>query len=104
MASLKGTQPNSNQERHIADYLTDEFIRVFGLAVPQYYPEEQYLISTVMFARHHLPNQMLSDRILPLVVAPTPPHFAFVLPAVYWPQRLLERWGAERPLLARMRK
>lgn len=97
LATLKGTQPTSHALREIADYLTDEMIRVFGLAVPPSISRDGCLISTVQFARHHLPNQMLSDSVLPLVVAPQSPHYAFVLPAVYWPEQLLHCWGCERP-------
>lgn len=99
VAALKGTRPDARELAEIADYLTDEFIRVFGLAVPQRLSPTPLLISTVQFARHHLPNQMLCDSVLPIVVAPTAPHYAFVLPAVYWPERLLHHWGSQRPLI-----
>ncbi|WP_283435073.1 hypothetical protein [Neorhodopirellula lusitana] len=99
LVALKGKQPTSPALLEIADYLTDEMIRVFGLKVPKTISQEACLISTVQFVRHHLPNQMLSDSVLPIVVAPQPSHYAFVLPAVYWPDQLLRHWGVARPLI-----
>lgn len=97
LAALKGTQPTSSDLRHIADYLTDEMIRVFGLPVSPTLSQQACLISTIQLVRHHLPNQMLVDNVLPIVVSPQSPHYAFVLPAVYWAEGLLHRWGTDRP-------
>lgn len=99
LGALKGTQPSSPSLAPIANYLTDEYIRVFGLSVPQSVSANPCLISTVYFVRHHLPDTMLSDNVLPLVVMPRQPHFAFVLPALFWPEMLLRHWQAKRPEL-----
>lgn len=101
LGSLKGTHPASPSLAPIANYLTDEYIRVFGLPVPQSISVQQCLISTVYFVRHHLPNSVLSGNVLPLVVMPRQPNFAFVLPALYWPEMLLQHWQAVRPQLHR---
>lgn len=97
--SLKGTRPATPGLRRIADYLSDEFERVFGLSVPATMSRDECLISTIQFARPHLPHQMLVNNAFPIVVSPQPPHHAFILPAVYWPDRLLQLWGAERPFI-----
>lgn len=99
LGSLKGTRPASPALAPIANYLTDEYIRVFGLPVPPAISAKPCMISTVYFVRHHLPNWMLSDGLMPLVVSPRTPHFAFVLPALYWPEMLLQHWQAARPVI-----
>ncbi|WP_345682580.1 hypothetical protein [Novipirellula caenicola] len=99
LGSLKGTRPASPALAPIANYLTDEYIRVFGLPVPQAISAKPCMISTVYFVRHHLPNQLISDGLMPLVVSPRAPHFAFVLPALYWPEMLLQHWQAARPMI-----
>ena len=55
--SLKGTTPTNPDLATIADYLTDQFIRVFGLDVPPSLCSGiNCKISTTMFFRQHLPN------------------------------------------------
>lgn len=91
--ALKNTEPNNPQLAYIADYLTDETIRVFGLPVPKVIsPRLACKISTTLFVRKHLPQRRLCKPLLPLVVDPQPPHVALPLPGRYWPQELLDWW------------
>jgi len=91
--SLKGTHPNHPELNPIANYLTDEMIRVFGLPVPKVIsPTLPCQISTTMFFRKHLPRQRLCSSLLPLVVNPSPPFVALPLPERYWPPELLAWW------------
>lgn len=94
---LKGTRPTDPQLAPIADYLTDEMIRVFGLAVPHSIsPALPCQISTTFFLRKHLPKGRLCAPILPLVVNRQPPFVALPLPARYWPAELVRWWTTPR--------
>lgn len=93
LGSLKGTTPADPELLRIAEYLTDETIRVFGLAVPasiSLVPRCQ--ISTTLFVRKHLPNRRLCAPLLPVVVSPRQPYVVLPLPARYWPEELLAWW------------
>src|SRR5262249_16983578 len=88
---LKGTTPEEAGLRAIADHLTNERTRVYGLPVPRSLsPRIQCRISTTFFVRKHLPNGRLCSGSLPLVVNPNEPHFAMPLPQKYWPEELVE--------------
>ena len=92
--SLKGTEPDDQQLAPIAEYLTDELIRVFGLAVPPVVsPGIRCRISTTFFVRKHLPGQRLCTPLLPIVVNPRDPHVAMPLPERFWPEELAEWWS-----------
>lgn len=98
LSLLKGTNPTEPDLKYIAHYLTDQFIRVFGLDVPdRLSPQLKCKISTVFFDRKHLPNRIISSSILPLVVNPQEPHVAMLLPEKYWPEELLKLWKDGAP-------
>lgn len=93
--ALKGTKPDDPQRRAIADHLTNEMTRVFGLPVPAALsPNRRCLVSTTYVVRKHLPKpgHCLRGSLLPLIVHPTPPHVALPLPSRYWPKPLVEWW------------
>jgi hypothetical protein len=93
MADLKGTQPENPQAAAVAEYLTDEMIRVFGLKAPDLIGSGiKYRISTTFFVRKHLPNGYLSNGLLPLVVLPREPCYAMPLPSRYWAPALIRDW------------
>ena len=90
---LKGTKPTDPDLAPIADYLTDEMIRVFGLPVPtSLSPSLSCHISTTMFVRKHLPMKKLVTTLLPIVVSTNQPHVAMPLPEKYWADELLSWW------------
>lgn len=91
--ALKGTEPNNPELAPIAEYLTDEMIRVLGLPVPSVIcPKMRCLISTTFFVRKHLPERRLCSPVLPLIVNPFEPHVAMPLPGKYWPAEFIEWW------------
>jgi hypothetical protein len=91
---LKGTEPSNPELQTIANYLTDEMIRVFGLPVPSSISQSnRCAISTTYFFRKHLPKRRLCKRLLPVVVNRQKPHTATVLPERYWPLELVEWWS-----------
>lgn len=98
LASLKNTRPTNPLLAQIADYLTDEFIRVFGLPVPTAIsPRLACRISSILVYRKHLPrpDRCLKRMHVPLIVGPKPPHFAMILPSRYWPESLLDWWHSD---------
>lgn len=90
---LKNTQPSDARLRHIADHLTNELTRVFGLSVPSSLsPFFRCRLSTTLFVRQHLPNRRLCAPYFPLIVNPVEPHVVLPLPERYWPESLRDFW------------
>lgn len=91
---LKGVPCDASELQFISDYLANERKRVFGLEVPkQISPSVPCAITTVYFERRHLPDGVLSSTVFPLLVSPTQPRIAMVLPSRYWPEELCGMWG-----------
>lgn len=91
---LKGSATQDPELAPIANYLTDEHIRVFGLRVPK--KISTYLscrISTTFFVRKHLPQRRICRLLMPIVINPESPRVAMPLPARYWPKPLVEWWS-----------
>jgi len=77
-----------------AEYLNAETIRVVGKQVPaKISPAAKCFVSTTLFRRSHLPDGILCQSLLPIVVVTEQPHFAMPLPKIYWPTSLLEWWS-----------
>ncbi|MEM8944501.1 MAG: hypothetical protein AAGD11_04895 [Planctomycetota bacterium] len=94
LSSLKGTKPRHPKLAPIANYLTDERIRVFGLQVPKAVsPKVMCRISTTFFVRKHLPNRRLCKPLMPLVVHTQEPYVVMPLPEKYWPEDLIAWWN-----------
>ena len=90
---LKGAKSDDPRKQEIGDYLANEYIRVFGLPVPESMsPTIPCHISTTYFVRRHLPERRLCSALLPLLVDPEKPHVAMVLPARYWPPEFVDEW------------
>jgi hypothetical protein len=89
---MKGKQRERPEEQFIADYLANEWVRVFGLDYPRnwcYYPLQ---ISTTYFDQLHLPDGMLSMPYLPILISELCPGAVKVLPSQYWPEDFKEEW------------
>lgn len=98
--SLKHTKPADTELLSIADYLTNEWTRVYGKLVPRSIsPTFKCQISTVYFVRKHLPGpaHSLERSLLPLIVSHRSPHVALVLPSRYWPDQLVDWWCGDGP-------
>ncbi len=90
---LKNTEPTDPELFGIADYLTDEMTRVYGLPVPHSIsPAHRCQVSTTYFVRKHLPGRRLCSSFLPVVVRPTAPFVAMPLPERYWPSDFAKSW------------
>ncbi len=91
--ALKGTRPEQPELAGIANYLTDEMVRTFGLAVPEVLaPSPQLRISSVFFHRGHLPGRMLASSFYPLLVSEETEGVVMVLPGRWWPAELAKNW------------
>lgn len=90
---LKGTEPGDPGLASIANYITDERIRVYGLRVPSAVsPRLTCAVSTVFFARHHLPQRQLCSPLMPIIISVEKPRVVMPLPARYWPEELVQWW------------
>lgn len=97
IGDLKEEMSEDPAVQKIADYLKDERIRVFGWPIPTTMdPKGMFQISTVFFARHHLPNKKLSGAVFPVIIDKDNPSVAMVLPYKYWPKDLIDAWNQQR--------
>lgn len=90
--SLKGTSPDDPSLMGIAEYLTDEYTRVFGLEVPAAISGHGHRISSTFFVRKHMPTGVLRQPLLPLLVLPEEPFVATVLPSKFWSEDFHSFW------------
>lgn len=93
MFKLKNTTPDDEELRRIAETLTGEIERTFGVSVPkQFCPEYQLYEASTFISRKHLPNKILSKGLFPLLVSQNKPFWCVPLPSNYWPLSLIEYW------------
>jgi hypothetical protein len=91
--ALKGTRQADPTLARISDYLANERVRVFGLAVPGSVSHDTpCAISTVFVARKHLPRGFLSARSFPLLTLERPPFTAMMVPSRYWSDVFTQWW------------
>ena len=94
MYQLKNTTPDDEELRAIADKLTDEVTRTFGMNVPKRFSGEHDLFEATTFvSRKHLPNGILSQSLFPLVVTLTKPFYCLPLPSKFWSCELIKSWN-----------
>lgn len=90
---LKGTAQRDPTFSELSHYLADEHIRVFGLPVPALIsPQLPCAISTIYFARKHLPDGVLCKGLYPILVSDAEPRVAMPLPSRYWSEALRRFW------------
>jgi hypothetical protein len=94
---LKGTRLADADEARIAEHLTAEFTRAFAMPVPRGIAGDGLLLSTILVARKHLPNQRLSMGYFPILISDACPGSTMILPGRWWPHALAEEWGIEEP-------
>ncbi|QDV25778.1 hypothetical protein [Aureliella helgolandensis] len=97
LAGLRYASELDSELQPWADYLDAETTRVVGKQVPdRIAPCGTFFVSTTLFRRSHLPNGVLCQSLLPIVVEAQQPHFTMPLPHAYWPTSLLEWWSCDR--------
>lgn len=85
---LKGTEPEHPGLRPIAEHLTNERTRVFGMKVPVS-GKQSFALSTVFFNRSYFPDRMLTASLYPVVVSTSGSGVVVPLPYESWPRELL---------------
>ena len=91
--SLKGTTPADPELRPLANSLTNEVDRPYGIRVPEKLsPRAACMMSVTFICRKHLPNRRLSSSCLPFLVTEQAPFTAMPLPSRFWPDDFVERW------------
>lgn len=91
MFELKNATPDDEELRKIAESLTDETDRTFGIHVPrEFCAEYQLYEATTFISRKHLPNEVLSKSVFPLLISNQRPYWCVPLPSRYWPESLIE--------------
>jgi len=73
-------------------YLTGAKTRSFGLDVPAVISPYPLKLATTWFDRAHLPGKMLAHRSFPVVISAAHQGMVLFLPAVLWPEPLLQAW------------
>lgn len=91
---LKGTTGHPPQAQAIADHLTAEITRAFGLPVPEEWTGGRRAeVSTIFVHRPHLPGRRLVAPFFPLLITPDRPRRVAVVPSRYWPDDLVRTWA-----------
>lgn len=90
--ALKGTSPVENDQLFYANHLTSETSRIFDLPYPKSLADVPLRVSSVWFWRYHLPNGMLSDEVLPLIISPNAKGRVMPLPARFWEKGFYQSW------------
>lgn len=93
IGNLRRAQGLDAELQSWANYLNAETTRVVGKPVPQRFSSSiACFVSTTLFRRSYLPDGVLYNPVLPVIVAPKPPFYAIPLPSIYWSQSLLDWW------------
>ncbi len=91
--SLKGRRFDQPELAALAQYLTDETVRVFGLELPAPISAYPLQVSSTWFQRSHLPGGVLAQPLIPVLVSDAHPGAVLPLPAAFWPANLREAWS-----------
>ncbi|MEO7495570.1 MAG: tetratricopeptide repeat protein [Massilia sp.] len=89
---LKGEKQTDPELAHVAAYLADERIRVFGLDAPGALLPYPLKISTTFFEQAQMPNMRLTLPFVPLLVSERCPGVVLFLPSIFWPDKFREDW------------
>ena len=91
---LKDTEPEDPQLAAVAAAITDPFNQIDKQQLPYKLTDghEVYFAWTLVH-RSRLPDGILSDRILPLMICPERTPATMILPLALWARPLIDRWG-----------
>lgn len=93
MFDLKNTTPEEAELLEIANTLTDEMTRTFGVQVPkQFCNGFTFYEASTFITRKHLPDGVLRRSIFPLLISSVSPYYCFPLPSKYWSSDLIHYW------------
>ncbi|WP_374337995.1 hypothetical protein [Leeia sp.] len=89
---LKHTRPDSPELQVLADSVTQELERSFGLLLPASLgATEDMATSSFMVYRQHLPDGFLRGGVFPILTAPGT-RSVMILPYAYWGPDMLQLW------------
>jgi len=91
--ALKGTQSDDPEVDAFAKVITNEMERAMRNHIPMQISHGRDVFTTcVMVHRRHIPNRMLSQTLLPLIILPEQTKATIILPSRYWSNPLLRAW------------
>lgn len=79
-------------EQSLADHLNDEMERVFGEYLPLDIFGYPLCTATIYIDQKYLPNGVLVDGSLPILIAPQLSPFILLLPSQFWHPDLIDQW------------
>lgn len=91
--ALKGCNFDMPDLASISQYLNDETVRVFGLDLPARLAAYPLKVSSTWFDRKHLPDGVLAQPLIPVLVSDAHPGAVLPLPAPFWPDNLRQAWS-----------
>lgn len=80
----KCTRPLDHRLAFLADHLTEERTRSFGLPLPLRLSSADLRLTTIFFDRKHLPGGYLHSSLVPLLIHDDYPGIVTVLPERFW--------------------
>jgi Fe-S cluster assembly iron-binding protein IscA len=92
VSALKGTEPEDQQLRLVANRITDTLYRSLAERLPDALTESRDVRRfTVMIYQLHLPHAFVNGRLIPIIVSEGCCH-AKILPHWYWSNELIDLW------------
>jgi Fe-S cluster assembly iron-binding protein IscA len=91
---LKGSEPNDPELAAVAAAITDPYNQIDKQLLPYKLTDghEVYFAWTLIH-RGRLPDGVLSDRMLPLMICPERTPGTMIPPLAFWARPLIDRWG-----------
>lgn len=91
---LKGMQTDNKEIARFAEMMSNGLDRVFSAALPKAITRQNgfdVYTSVLMVFRKHLPQGVLHNGVLPLLIHQSTP-VVMILPQVFWPEALRQAW------------
>ncbi len=92
---LKNTTPADQEEKAVADRITDEMDRSMGWRLPDMLTDREAYAATFMVFRRHIPNGVLSAGCFPILTHPST-QAVMIVPGEFWPIELIKSWKEEK--------
>jgi hypothetical protein len=90
--SLKGQAPQDEEMRRYGDHLKNEMTRDFGRPVPRALLPYPLTVSTTYFDQMHLPDGMLTNAKVPVLISDHCPGVVMPVPCRFWPDDFRREW------------
>ncbi|MES2943384.1 MAG: hypothetical protein V4772_10990 [Pseudomonadota bacterium] len=92
---LKNTAPTNQEEKAVADLVTDEMDRSMGWPVPEILTARSVSAAAFMVFRKHIPKGVLSASMFPTLIHPAT-QAVMIVPFEFWPIDLIVLWKEGR--------